>query len=80
MGRTWILPYSQSIREGSYRYVSVFEIGPAMLLPDGRKLRFYSHEVRVEERVRRACDARVITEVIAESGREVLSIIFGVYN
>jgi hypothetical protein len=44
----------------------------------GHKLRFYSHEVRVEERMRRACDERLITTVIfTESGREVLSIILG---
>ena len=47
---------------------------------DGRKHRFYSHEVRVEERVRRACDERAVTKVISESGGEVLTITFGAYE
>ncbi|MGD0870714.1 MAG: hypothetical protein ABSB88_14250 [Bryobacteraceae bacterium] len=44
----------------------------------GHKHRFFSREVRVEERVRRACDERLVTTVVStEDGREVLSIIFG---
>jgi hypothetical protein len=47
---------------------------------DGQKHRFYSREVRVEERVRSACDERVVTKVISESGGEVLMITFGAYE
>jgi hypothetical protein len=44
----------------------------------GHKHRFYSREVRIEERVRRACDDRLITTVLArEEGRVVIEIILG---
>ena len=42
----------------------------------GRMHRFHSRELRVEERVRRACDARLVTRVVAlEEGWVVLEVI-----
>jgi hypothetical protein len=47
---------------------------------DGCKHRFFSREVRVEERVRIACDERAVTKVIAGHERSVVAIVIGVYE
>ncbi|MEO7085467.1 MAG: kelch repeat-containing protein [Gemmatimonadaceae bacterium] len=47
---------------------------------DGVKHRFFSREMRVEERVRIACDARAVTTVIAGHDRSVVAIVIGVYE
>jgi hypothetical protein len=45
---------------------------------DGCKHRFFSREVRVEERVRIACDERAVTKVVAGHERSVVAIVIGV--
>ena len=47
---------------------------------DGCKHRFFSREVRVEERVRRASDERAVTKVIALHDWTVEAIVIGVYH
>lgn len=47
---------------------------------DGVKHRFFSREMRVEERVRIACDERAVTKVIAGRERSVVAIVIGIYE